>query len=87
MPLQWVIENGVLLNFGMEGDELSQLLEEEKMTNVPILVLANKQDLMHALPADEVNSETSLHLILLKKYITSNFILQPTMSISCWIKQ
>ncbi len=65
MPLQWVIEYGVLLNFGMEGDELSQLLEEEKMTNVPILVLANKQDLMHALPADEVNSKTSLYLILL----------------------
>jgi signal recognition particle receptor subunit beta len=71
----------------MQGDELSQLLEEEKMTNVPILVLANKQDLTHALPADEVNSERSLHLILLKKYITSNFILRSTMSISCWIKQ
>jgi ADP-ribosylation factor-like protein 3 len=49
----------------MEGDELSQLLEEEKMINVPILVFANKQDLMHALPADEVNSKTSLYLILL----------------------
>jgi signal recognition particle receptor subunit beta len=26
------------------------------MANVPVLVLANKQDLMNALPADEVSS-------------------------------
>ncbi|CAM6019357.1 unnamed protein product [Sphagnum balticum] len=45
------------------GDELSQLLEEEKMTNVPILVLANKQDLTHALPADEVAHGLNLFLI------------------------
>ena len=38
----------------MVGDELSLLLEEEKMVNVPVLVLANKQDLTHALPTDEV---------------------------------
>ena len=36
------------------GDELSLLLEEEKMVGVPLLVLANKQDLQNALPADEV---------------------------------
>ncbi|CAK9213565.1 unnamed protein product [Sphagnum troendelagicum] len=45
------------------GDELSQLLEEEKMINVPILVFANKQDLMHALPADEVAHGLNLFLI------------------------
>ena len=36
------------------GEELSQLLEEDKMAGVPLLVLANKQDLLNALPANEV---------------------------------
>jgi len=39
----------------MAGDELSLLLEEEQMMGVPMLVLANKQDLKpNALPSDEV---------------------------------
>lgn len=36
------------------GDELSLLLEEEKMEGVPLLVLANKQDLPNSLLDDEV---------------------------------
>uniref|UniRef100_A0A7I4D9X7 ADP-ribosylation factor-like protein 3 n=1 Tax=Physcomitrium patens TaxID=3218 RepID=A0A7I4D9X7_PHYPA len=42
------------------GDELSLLLEEEKIIGVPLLVLANKQDLRHALPADEVAAGLNL---------------------------
>lgn len=42
------------------GDELSLLLEEEKMVGVPLLVLANKQDLQNALPADEVAAGLNL---------------------------
>lgn len=34
------------------------------MTNVPVLVLANKQDLMNALPADEVSSPNCLSCTL-----------------------
>ena len=34
--------------------ELLSLLEEDKMAGVPLLVLANKQDLINALPANEV---------------------------------
>lgn len=35
--------------------ELQQLLDDEKLSSVPVLVLANKQDLMNALTASEVN--------------------------------
>ena len=33
--------------------ELSELLQEEKLAGVPILVFANKQDLDLAMPPDE----------------------------------
>ena len=36
------------------GAELDQLLEEEKLAGVPLLVFANKQDLLNALPAAEI---------------------------------
>ncbi len=35
--------------------ELSGLLEEEKMKGVPLLIFANKQDLMNAMTPDKVN--------------------------------
>jgi len=42
-------------------DELSLLLEEETMVGVPLLVLANKQDLKEdALPADEVSFRSNV---------------------------
>lgn len=36
------------------GSELFNLVNEPQLKNVPILVFANKQDLVHALPPDEV---------------------------------
>lgn len=36
------------------GSELSMLLEEPKLAGVPLLLFANKQDLITSLPADEV---------------------------------
>ena len=36
------------------GVELGQLLEEDKLAGVPLLVFANKQDLLNAVPAAEV---------------------------------
>lgn len=36
------------------GQELSQLLEEEKLQGRPLLVLANKQDLVNALPPSDI---------------------------------
>mmetsp|Transcript_51674 Transcript_51674/g.59360 ORF Transcript_51674/g.59360 Transcript_51674/m.59360 type:complete len:179 (-) Transcript_51674:142-678(-) len=35
--------------------ELNQLLEEDKLARVPLLVFANKQDLMGAIPPDQIS--------------------------------
>ncbi|KAI9222358.1 putative ADP ribosylation factor 3 [Blastocladiella britannica] len=43
------------------GIEFKQLVEEEKLNNVPVLVFANKQDLSNALPPDEIASCLNLH--------------------------
>lgn len=44
--------------------ELNELLSEEKLTNVPLLVYANKQDLINAVSAGELAEE--LHLISIR---------------------
>ncbi|GAQ89712.1 GTP-binding ADP-ribosylation factor-like protein ARL2 [Klebsormidium nitens] len=61
--LLYVIDSSDKRRLEETGDELSRLLEEEKMTNVPLLVLANKQDLNSALPADEVANGLNLFSI------------------------
>jgi ADP-ribosylation factor-like protein 3 len=38
-------------------------MQEEKMHGVPVLVLANKQDLLNALPADDIAEALNLFLI------------------------
>lgn len=40
--------------------ELSMLMDEEKLSGVPLLILANKQDLLNALSADEMGNEFDL---------------------------
>uniref|UniRef100_A0A8D3CPP0 ADP-ribosylation factor-like protein 3 n=1 Tax=Scophthalmus maximus TaxID=52904 RepID=A0A8D3CPP0_SCOMX len=45
------------------GSELAELLEEEKLAAVPLLIFANKQDLMTASPASELAESLSLHTI------------------------
>ena len=39
------------------GIELQQLLDEEKLGHVPLLILANKQDLINALSPAEITAE------------------------------
>ena len=34
--------------------ELSELLEEEKLAGVPVMIFANKQDLVNAAPASDI---------------------------------
>lgn len=41
--------------------ELQQLLDEEKLANVPLLIMANKQDLLNALSPDEISAELGLN--------------------------
>ena len=50
------------------GVELTQLLEEDKLSGVPILIFANKQDLLNALPASEVNKKTQFIKLFLSYY-------------------
>jgi len=47
--------------------ELNSLLTEEKLAGVPVLIYANKQDLISALPAKEVRGE-ALCVITLHRY-------------------
>ncbi|KAL2919029.1 ADP-ribosylation factor protein 3 [Polyrhizophydium stewartii] len=44
------------------GDELSTLLTEQKLAAVPLIVFANKQDLMNALAGDEASRLARLNL-------------------------
>ena len=37
------------------GVELQSLLEEAKLANVPLMIFANKQDLISAAPPDKVH--------------------------------
>lgn len=43
--------------------ELAELLEEEKLGGVPVLIFANKQDLLTAAPASEIAEGLNLHTI------------------------
>lgn len=43
--------------------ELAELLEEETLATVPLLIFANKQDLMTAAPASELAESIRLHTI------------------------
>ena len=51
------------------GVELSQLLEEERLTNVPLLIMANKQDLMNAMDPDEITDALSLNTLRERTWI------------------
>jgi ADP-ribosylation factor-like protein 3 len=50
----YVIDSSDRRRLEESGSELNQLLEEEKLAGVPVLVFANKQDLLNAAPAGEV---------------------------------
>ncbi|KAG2500345.1 hypothetical protein HYH03_001920 [Edaphochlamys debaryana] len=43
--------------------ELNELLQEEKMNGVPLLIFANKQDLVGAAPPDEIATKLDLPAI------------------------
>lgn len=52
--LVYVIDSSDRRRLDETGLELNQLLEEEKLAGIPLIVLANKQDIMGALSAAEV---------------------------------
>lgn len=50
------------------GTELAKLMLEEKLKNVPVLVFANKQDLVHALGPEEIEEMIQLHKMIARKW-------------------
>ncbi|CAM9379726.1 unnamed protein product [Lampetra fluviatilis] len=61
--LIYVIDSADRKRFEETGQELAELLEEEKLSGVPVLVFANKQDLLTAAPASEIAEGLNLHTI------------------------
>lgn len=52
-----------LHSFSWLLQELAELLDEEKLSGVPVLIFANKQDLLTAAPASEIAEGLNLHTI------------------------
>lgn len=66
--LVYVIDSGDRKRIEENGIELEELLSEEKLSGVPMLVFANKQDLLGAQPPDEISDKLSLHTIKDRKW-------------------
>uniref|UniRef100_A0A3Q2WGL7 ADP-ribosylation factor-like protein 3 n=1 Tax=Haplochromis burtoni TaxID=8153 RepID=A0A3Q2WGL7_HAPBU len=61
--LIYVIDSSDRKRFEETSLELAELLEEETLATVPLLIFANKQDLMTAAPASELAESLRLHTI------------------------
>ncbi|KAG8197931.1 hypothetical protein JTE90_020309 [Oedothorax gibbosus] len=61
--LIYVIDSADRKRFEETGVELAELLAEEKLAGVPLLVFANKQDLLNAAPASELADGLNLPAI------------------------
>lgn len=61
--LIYVIDSADVKRHEETGFELAELLEEEKLSGVPVLVFANKQDLLQAAPPQEIADKLQLNKI------------------------
>uniref|UniRef100_A0A3P8Y8H2 ADP-ribosylation factor-like protein 3 n=1 Tax=Esox lucius TaxID=8010 RepID=A0A3P8Y8H2_ESOLU len=61
--LIYVIDCSDRKRFEETGQELAELMEDEKLSMVPLLIFANKQDVMTAAPASELAEGLKLHTI------------------------
>lgn len=61
--LVFVIDSSDRRRLEESGKELSELLAEDKLAAIPLLVFANKQDLLQATPANEISDSLGLHNI------------------------
>ena len=52
--LIFVVDSADKTRLKEAGIELTKLIQEDKLKNVPVLVFANKQDLVHAFGPEEV---------------------------------
>ena len=53
-----MIDSADKRRFDETGEELLELLEEEKLNKVPLLIYANKQDLFKSAKPDQVTNKT-----------------------------
>mmetsp|Transcript_12406 Transcript_12406/g.18796 ORF Transcript_12406/g.18796 Transcript_12406/m.18796 type:complete len:189 (+) Transcript_12406:18-584(+) len=67
--LIYVIDSADRRRMEETGIELQQLLEEDKLSGVPLLIYANKQDLLSALSAAELTAGLNLHAIRDRQWI------------------
>merc|ERR1711879_433559 len=58
--LIYVIDSSDKRRLEESGQELKELLAEDKLSGIPLLVFANKQDLLQASPADEISESLNL---------------------------
>ena len=56
----YVIDSADTRRLEEAGAELASLLEEEKLAGVPLLIFANKQDLLSAASPDEITTTLNL---------------------------
>lgn len=61
--LIYVIDSSDRRRLEESGTELNELLAEDKLAAIPVLVFANKQDLLQALPADDIAQSLGLQNI------------------------
>ena len=61
--LIYVIDSADAKRFVETGQELQELISEEKLTGVPVMIFANKQDLLGAEPAGRIAEGLGLHMI------------------------
>ncbi|BHF65413.1 ADP-ribosylation factor protein 3 [Sparganum proliferum] len=66
--LIYVIDSSDDARFEETGEELFELLKDEKLKGVPLLVLANKQDLVNAASADGLSEGLGLTSIRDRKW-------------------
>mmetsp|Transcript_12333 Transcript_12333/g.21375 ORF Transcript_12333/g.21375 Transcript_12333/m.21375 type:complete len:181 (+) Transcript_12333:87-629(+) len=66
--LIYVIDSADRRRLDETGVELNMLLEEDKLAGIPLLIFANKQDLLNAYPAKEVAESLNLHSIRDRKW-------------------
>ncbi|XP_071827914.1 ADP-ribosylation factor-like protein 3 [Apostichopus japonicus] len=61
--LIYVVDSADRIRLEETGLELTELLEEDKLAGIPVLVFANKQDLLSAAPADEISESLNLNVM------------------------
>ena len=64
----WVVDSADVPRLEETGTELTTLLADPKLANIPVLIFANKQDLATATPPDQITIDLELHKIRDRKW-------------------